>query len=85
MSRLRGVVNAYIHHPTGLTERIRMFTGIPTFPCDMTESVTCEGEPPFDVGDAEAELLVEVVGRHAVVRLPSHPRLAENEFQADNR
>lgn len=70
VTAIPGVINAYIHHPLGLTERIRLFSGVTTHPCDMVVEIVCEGVPPFELNAHSDELIVKVIGRHAIVRLP---------------
>ena len=76
VSRIPGVVNAYIQHPLGLTERIRMFSGVPTFPCRMVVEIVCVDEPPFQIDGPSDKLRIKVIGSNAVVQLPAPQTLA---------
>lgn len=77
VSAIPGVTNAYIQNPLGLTERIRQFSGVTAYPCDMVVEVVCDGVPPFDLNAHAEMLIVKVIGRHAIVRLPDRMLTAD--------
>ena len=74
-----GVANAHIDHPTGLSERIRQLTGVPSFACTGPKGATCLGDPPFDMSKPGTNLETLRRGPHMFMRIPD-----DFAGQADN-